>query len=332
MVFQEIPDRNPEFKTEKRFRRRGFKVDYDLVHEDIKVENTYDNRRTTIFKRIKKSQLNELKYVTATHSEPLPLHGIHYIEVKIMPSQNANASSKIFIGLWNPNETSSLEDTHKDKSALLYYTYDAFFWSNGAHVPPTIGNRYIRIRSSLNGGDILKIAVDFSLAKSFQSFWKDQEENQTQSNDNRGTFSYPFNMHMFNRNVQPLNNVNEEHGIRFRSRDNLNLFFNDNSEPIFFNSPWKIYYALNDGDFSEGVDINLMSLDSAPIHFAVSLLEIGQQVECSRWVYFDSIESIPNQPFLLDRNESRVKASHRSVSTSYLNARNASENSNLLNE
>ena len=332
MIFQDIPDRWSEFKTDKKFRRRGFKVDYDLVHEDIQVENTYDNRRTTIFKRIKKSQLNESRYVTATHSEALPLHGIHYFEIKILPSQNQNSTNKIFVGLCNPGENPSLEDSHKDKSALLFYTYDAYFWSNGTHIPSTLGNRYIRLRSSLNGGDILKIAIDFRLAKSFQSFWKDQEENQTQTNDARGTFTNTLNLHMLNRNLQRQNSYNEERGIRFRSRDNLNLFLNDNSEPIFFSSPWKIYYALNDGEFSEGVDINLMSLETAPIHFAISLNEIDQQVEWSRWVYFDSIENIPNQPFLLDRNDSRIKHTHRSVSNSIMNARNASENSNLLNE
>ena len=73
--------------------------------------------------------------------------------------------------------------------------------------------------------------------------------------------------------------INDDRSVRFRSRDNLNLYLSGNNEPIFFNSPCKIFYALNNSEFSEGVDVNLMSLETAPIHFAVSLLEVGQQVE-----------------------------------------------------
>lgn len=100
LVFQEIPDRVPEFKTEKRFRRRGFKIEFDLVHEDIEIINGYiDKRSSTFLKRVKRSNIIDSKYVTATHSEALPLHGIHYFEVKILPSHNQNVVNKIFIGL-----------------------------------------------------------------------------------------------------------------------------------------------------------------------------------------------------------------------------------------
>ena len=333
LVFQDIPDRIPEFKTEKRFRRRGFKIEYDQVHEDIEVINSFiDKKTTTLLKRVKRSNIIDSKYVTATHSDPLPLHGIHYFEVKIMPSQNQNVVNKIFIGLCNPNETPSLEDTFKDKSSLFFYTYDANFWSNGNHISNSLGSRSIRFRNSLDGGDILRIVVDFRLAKSFQSFWKDQEENHPPSSENRITFGQGHSVGLQNRNSHSQNISNEENGIRIRTRDNLNLFLNDNSDPIFFNSPWKLIYAINNGEFSEGIDINLMSLETAPIHFGVSLLEVGQQVECSRWVYFDSLENIPTHPFLLEKRDSKVKASHRSVSISRFNARNFSENSNLLTD
>ena len=141
LVFQEIPDRIPEFKTEKRFRRRGFKIEFDLVHEDIEVINGYiDKRSSTFLKRVKRSNIIDSKYVTATHSEALPLHGIHYFEIKILPSHNQNVVNKIFIGLWNPNETPTLEDTYKDKNSLFFYTYDANFWSNGNHISNSLGN------------------------------------------------------------------------------------------------------------------------------------------------------------------------------------------------
>lgn len=55
-----------------------------------------------------------------------------------------------------------------------------------------------------------------------------------------------------------------------------------------------------------------MSLETAPIHFAVSLLEVGQQVEVSRCVYFDTFDHIPNEPFLLEKLDHLSRKSPRS--------------------
>lgn len=216
-----------------------------------------------------------------------------------MNFRSQNTSNKVFVGLCNPNDTNHLEDTFKDKNALMFYTNDMNFWSNGSHLSSSYINRCIRLKNSgsnlLDGGDVLRIAVDFRLAKSFQSFWKEIEENQSQGNDNRNIFIQSQNLA-----GARMYQTNEEHGIRFRSRDNLSLILGGGSEPIFFSSPCKIYYSINNSEFSEGVDINLMSLETAPIHFAVSLLDVNQQVECSRCVYFDSIDHIPSEPFLLE--------------------------------
>jgi len=108
------------------------------------------------------------------------------------------------------------------------------------------------------------------------------DENTSQNNEPRNIFPQPQNASIFNRNLQNQINSNEEHGIRFRSRDNLSLFLGSENEPIFFSSPCKLYYAINNSEMSDGVDINLMSIDSAPIHFAISLCELNQQVESSR--------------------------------------------------
>ena len=203
-----------------------------------------------------------------------------------------------------------MEDAYKDKNSLLFYTYDLNFWTNGSHLPATLGNRYIRLRNSLEGGDIIRIVVDFNYAKCFQSFWKEIEDNPEQTSEQRNILSNQHNYSSYNRNLQ--SNSTEERGVRFRSRDNLNLFLSGNNEPIFFNSPCKIFYALNNSEFSEGVDINLMSLETAPIHFAISLLEVGQQVECSRCVYFDTFDHIPSEPFLLEKVDSLNMNSPRS--------------------
>jgi len=323
LKFQEDPDLLPNHTSEKRFRRRGYKIDFDLVHEDIEVTQAYvEKRSSTFFKRVKKSHLNETRYVTATHSEELPLHGIHYFEIKMLPSQNQNVTSKIFVGLCNPSDNVNLEDTYKDKSGLLFYTYDLKFWSNGAPLQASYGNRFMRIRNSIDSGDVVRIAIDFRRAKSFQPFWKDQEENPAQNSEIRNIFGHYPSFPAFNRSLNTHSSLNEEHGIRFRSRDNLSLFLNDNNEPIFFSSPCKIYYSVNNTEFSEGIDINLMSLESAPIHFAISLLEVGQQVECSRSIYFDSLDCIPSEPFLLEKHDSRLKPSSRSASISHLTVNN----------
>jgi hypothetical protein len=279
LIFQDVPDRLPN-TTDKRFRRRGFKVEFDTIHNNIEViQMNVERKMSTFLKRTKKSEFNESRYVTATHSESLPLHGIHYLEVKILPTKNQSVTNKLFVGLCSLNDTNHLEDTFKDKNSLMFYTYDQNFWSNGNHLSSSYINRHIRMRSSLEGGDILRIAVDFRLAKSFKSFWKEIEENQSQGIDNRNIFIQNQGIGMMNRNSM---HNNEEHGIRFRSRENLSLILGGGNDPIFFSSPCKIHYSINGSEFSEGIDINLMSLETAPIHFAISLLEVGQQVECSR--------------------------------------------------
>lgn len=99
LVYQDFPERTLG-KQMKKFRRRGFRVDFDLVHNDIEIsQKNAEKRISTFLKRVKKQDQNDLKYVTATHSEPLPLHGLHYFEIMIMPSENQNIANKIFVGL-----------------------------------------------------------------------------------------------------------------------------------------------------------------------------------------------------------------------------------------
>lgn len=99
LIFQEFPERLNN-KSLKKNRRRGFKVEFDLVHENIEVKpNPVDKRISMLLKRVQKSETNESRYVTATHSEPLPLHGLHYFEIMILPSENQNVANKIFVGL-----------------------------------------------------------------------------------------------------------------------------------------------------------------------------------------------------------------------------------------
>jgi len=77
------------------------------------------------------------------------------------------------------------------------------------------------------------------------------------------------------------------------------MFLNSNNEILFFHSPCKFHFAYNNSEFHEGVDLNLMNFDEAPLHLAVSIVELGTEVEISRAVYFDDWEAIPKDPFLL---------------------------------
>ena len=83
-------------------------------------------------------------------------------------------------------------------------------------------------------------------------------------------------------------------------RENINLLLNANNEVMFFNSPCKFHFAFNSSEFHEGVDLNLINLDEAPINLCVSMPEhLGVEVQLSRAVYFCDWELIPKEPFLL---------------------------------
>lgn len=83
---------------------------------------------------------------------------------------------------------------------------------------------------------------------------------------------------------------------------NLNMIFNSNNELVFFNSPCKFHFAINNSEFHEGADLNLMNgPKDSPLHFVVGILESGTEVAVSKHVYFDDWEMIPKQPFLLNQ-------------------------------
>jgi hypothetical protein len=70
---------------------------------------------------------------------------------------------------------------------------------------------------------------------------------------------------------------------------------------MFFNSPCKLHFAFNNSEFHEGVDLNLMNLKESPIHIALSMLEVGVEIEMSKLVYFDEWDLIPKSPFILNK-------------------------------
>jgi len=68
--------------------------------------------------------------ISAIMGEAIPLHGIHYWEIKLKPD-NPNLLKKVYVGLCNINDNLSLENTYKSKSAIMLNCFDSSFWNNG---------------------------------------------------------------------------------------------------------------------------------------------------------------------------------------------------------
>jgi hypothetical protein len=82
--------------------------------------------------------------IAAIMGEPLPLHGIHYWEVKLK-TDNPAYLKKVYLGLCNKNDNLSLENTYRSKSAILLNCFDSSFWNNGQQVQ-VFSNKYIKIK------------------------------------------------------------------------------------------------------------------------------------------------------------------------------------------
>jgi len=103
--------------------------------------------------------------------EPLPLHGIHYWEIKLK-TENPTYLKKVYLGLCNKNDNLSLENTYRSKSAILLNCFDSSFWNNGQQVQ-VFSNKYIKIKQPMEDTDIIRIAIDLRFANQFESFWSD---------------------------------------------------------------------------------------------------------------------------------------------------------------
>jgi len=104
--------------------------------------------------------------------ESLPLHGIHYWELKLKTENPANLK-KVFVGLCNKRDNVSLEDVHRSKSAILLNCFDSTFWNNSQQVQ-VFSNKYIKIRQPMEDTDIIRIAIDLRHANHFERFWSEQ--------------------------------------------------------------------------------------------------------------------------------------------------------------
>jgi hypothetical protein len=75
---------------------------------------------------------------------------------------------------------------------------------------------------------------------------------------------------------------------------------------MLFNSPCKLHYSVNQSDWSEGVDLDLMNLKKAPLNLVVSMPpEMHRETELimSRAAYFTQWETIPRSSFLIKKSQ-----------------------------
>ena len=84
--------------------------------------------------------------------------------------------------------------------------------------------------------------------------------------------------------------------------------FNQNNQTdlsqLFFNSPCKFYYSVDDSEWSEGIDINLMNPKKAPLNLVVSMppeMERSPEVLMSRAGYYTQWESVPKDAYFFKR-------------------------------
>jgi hypothetical protein len=71
-----------------------------------------------------------------------------------------------------------------------------------------------------------------------------------------------------------------------------------------------MFYSVNDSDWSDGVDINLMNIKKAPLNLVVSMppeMDRSPELLMSRAAYFTEWESVPKDPFFFKKKVAKGK-------------------------
>jgi len=79
---------------------------------------------------------------------------------------------------------------------------------------------------------------------------------------------------------------------------------------MLFNSPCKFHYSVNDSEWSEGIDLNLMNIKKAPLNLVLSMppeMHRTTELLMSRAAYFTQWEMVPKDAFLLKRSKEEEK-------------------------
>lgn len=132
-----------------KYEHRGIRTHFDHKHYDLSItEDVKDQsclvttdsgtsfishqkvQKSLVIKRDRVCQSTDDSTISAIMGESLPLHGIHYWELKLKTDNPANLK-KVFIGLCNKRDNVSQEDVYRSKSAILLNCFDSTFWNNG---------------------------------------------------------------------------------------------------------------------------------------------------------------------------------------------------------
>ena len=146
----------------------------------------------------------------------------------------------------------------------------------------------------------------------YRSFLAPGQGGQINSNSRQSTYNQGY-INLQRRIQESIRDVRH-------SRQNLNMLMNishahdlnsfgvatNELGMMLFNSPCKLHYSVNDSEWSEGIDLNLMNLKKAPLNFVLSMppeMHRTTELIMSRAAYFSEWEMIPKQQFLLTRKE-----------------------------
>jgi hypothetical protein len=139
-VAREVLERTNDLK----FVHRGIRTQFDHKHFDLSIkedlaenmnifttaQSTQPVQKSLQIVRDKFCQSTDDSTIAAIMGEPLPMHGIHYWEVKLK-TENPSFLKKVYLGLCNKSDNLSLENTYRSKSAILLNCFDSTFWNNG---------------------------------------------------------------------------------------------------------------------------------------------------------------------------------------------------------
>ena len=166
--------------SERIFVHRGIRTNFDLKHFDLSISehivtsahnhNQNDSsggdieqiQRLLTIQRDKVCQSTDDSTISAIMSDQLPLHGIHYWEIKLKTDNPTNLK-KVYVGLCSTIDNHSLEDTFRTKSAIMLNCFDSTFWNHGQQVQ-VFSNKYIKIKQPMEDTDVIRIAVDLRMA------------------------------------------------------------------------------------------------------------------------------------------------------------------------
>ncbi|TNV83722.1 hypothetical protein FGO68_gene7074 [Halteria grandinella] len=279
-------------KNAIQFKRRGMMFDFSkTAHECLKVESSDDSKVVSIQRTLQSDASRNPYpcYVSCISSEPLPLHGIHYFEIRIKTSASNNPSlpqsllKQVFFGLTAlPSPLTScqppkLEDPHRWKSAVLLNCYDSSFWAAGQQTQ-LYQSKLVKIKQPLDNRDVIRVAVDLRLAGDMLKMIRDHSSELLQGlepqigSPSRENWRRDYAEEHFLSSMSlrarlrdrlmrgGLSSGHDGSETMDRVLQNLGLFMLPDEPYISYQAPCKMHFAFNNSDFNEGMNLNLLQM------------------------------------------------------------------------